>query len=580
VTYQRPLQWISMATAVICTLWFYPSTLDPFNIPKLAVLFVGGAVLLGLLGGYAKAWSSRAESWLVAAVAAFALGLSAAAVASNQSMYRTIWGAWARNDGWAAYMALVVVLLAVAVAFRGDQVRWALHVLVAVGAVEVVYSTIQTFGHDPVNWNNGYNPIIGTVGNPNFASALLGIAAVAMVWGALESSLNIGLRAAYAVFALAAVWLTFRSDSIQGTLAFGAGFAVLLGGWVSMEDRPVVLRRLTLPYIGVSVVAVLIGVLGLAGSGPLASILHSQNLINRTYYWRAGWRMFLQDPLFGIGLDSFGDWYRVLRLPEQVAATGAATSSNAAHSVIFQMLATGGLAFFGTYLILQALVVWRAIVAFRSGENRLLVSAAFGAWLAFLLQSLFSIDQLGLTVWGWVISGLVIGVSYPAVALRAKKSRQANRRAAVQQSSSATVVAIPAAAVLGLAAVMLVSTPLSHDSDIRTVISYSVDTTQSAQVTAAAQAIVAAAEGVDDPYMLAQVVGKLYGIGAVADGLALAEAQVQRFPNDVQLWNLIAIAYEQTGRLALAVPARSKTIELDPLNTEYLTLLTQDQAAK
>ncbi len=578
MTYQRPLQWISMVTAVICTLWFYPSTLDPFNIPKLAVLVVGAAALIGALGGFFKGWWSRKESSLVGSVILFIVGLTAAGLAADQNMYRTIWGAWARNDGWLAYASLAIVMLAVAIAFRGAGVKLGMYVLIGIGVCEVIYSTMQTFGADPVQWNNGYNAIIGTVGNPNFASALMGIAAVAMCWAALESSHAMWLRVGSAIFALASVWLTLRSDSIQGTLAFAAGVALLIGGWLSLPERREALRGLTLPYFGVVGFGALVGVAGLAGQGPLGTLLHPQNLINRTYYWRAGWRMFLENPLFGIGLDSYGDWYRILRLPEQVAATGAATSSNAAHSIIFQMLATGGLAFFGTYLVMQVLVVWRGIVAIRSGENRLLVSAVFGAWLAFLLQSLFSIDQLGLTVWGWVISGLLIGVSYAPIATASKKKSQ---RRGVQSSTSVDAwPALIAALVLGMGGALWAAGPLSTDSNIRTAISYSVDNTQQAQVSATSAAILSAAADANDPYWRGQAVNRLYQIGAVADGIKLAEASAQMFPNDVLMWNLIAVAYEQTGRASLAVPARQRTVDLDPLNPEYQTLLAQDQAAK
>ena len=162
MTYQRLLQWISMTTAVICTLWFYTATLDPFNITKLAVLLVGAAALLGLLAGTVKAWWSRKELALVATSALFLAGLTIVALASNQNTYRTIWGAWARNDGWFAYASLGILLLAVAIGFRGQQTRWGLYGLVGVGLVQVGYATLQTFGADPVKWNNGYNAILGT----------------------------------------------------------------------------------------------------------------------------------------------------------------------------------------------------------------------------------------------------------------------------------------------------------------------------------------------------------------------------------------------------------------------------------
>ena len=569
-----------MTTAVLACLWFTTSLLDPFNIPKLAILVVGAAVLIGMLGGFAKSWFKRAEWPVWGGIALFVLGLTAAAIASNQNVYRTLWGAWARNDGWLAYASLSVIMLAVAVAFRGRETRIGLYALMGVGVFEVGYGLLQTTGHDPVAWANGYNPILGTVGNPDFASALLGICAVAFFWGALEPSLGIVLRAGSAVFGALAVMLTVLSHSVQGTLAYGAGFAVLVAGWLSEPQRRASIRRLLKPYLVLAAVGVLVAIVGLTDRGPLRHIMFKQNLVNRTYYWRAGWKMFTSHPIFGVGIDSFGDYYRIFRLPEQVAATGVVTISNAAHSIVFQMIATGGLAYFGTYVLLQAAVVWRGVVALRSGQDRLLVSGLLGAWLAFLLQSLFSIDQLGLTVWGWVIGGLVLGVSYAPA--RAAVRRPAGKRAHAATAGPSAMSALVAGAVLGLLSVILVSGPLSMDGNIRTVISYGYDVKNpnTAAQTAIKQAVLDAASGAQDPYWRAQAVSKLYQIGAIDDGIKFAETSAKMFPMDATLWQLVATAYEQTGRAKLATPWRARTVYLDPLNTEYAKLLAADKAAK
>lgn len=577
MTYQRPLQWVAVATAVIVSLWFNPATLDPFNITKLAVLVIGAAALLGLLVGYAKSWWSRQEALLVGAVTLFLLGLSAAAVASEQDIYRVLWGAWARNNGWMAYAALAVVFLAFAIAFRGRSARHGLYTLAAVGVVQVLYGTLQTTGNDFIAWNSGYNPIIGTVGNPNFASALLGMSAVAMLWLVLDDQHGIALRIGSGLFALWAVFLTIRSESIQGTLAFAAGFAVLLAGWLSDAARPAALRRLVLPYLGLGALGGALGVLGLGGVGPLASILDSQNFANRKYYWKTAWHMFQDHPLFGVGLDSMGDYYRQYRAYDTVGMPGFGVTTNNAHSILFQLLATGGLALAATYLLLQVLVAWRAFVAFRSGEHRALVAGLLGVWVAFVLQSLFSIDQLGLTIWGWTIGGLIVGVSFAAPS--APVAKKVRGRVQQQSLPSGSTSAFVAASVLALGAVLLVAWPLGKDAGIRTAISYAPDKTQPAAVQAVAKLILDEAEGATDPYWRAQLVGKLYEINAIEDGISLAKESVQMYPRDTLLWNLIAIAYEQTGRPADALEARQRTVELDPMNTDYQALLEQDKAA-
>ena len=36
-------------------------------------------------------------------------------------------------------------------------------------------------------------------------------------------------------------------------------------------------------------------------------------------------------------------------------------------------------------------------------------SGLFAVWVAYQAQSIISLNQLGLAVWGWIISGLIIG---------------------------------------------------------------------------------------------------------------------------------------------------------------------------
>ena len=94
------------------------------------------------------------------------------------------------------------------------------------------------------------------------------------------------------------------------------------------------------------------------------------------------------------------------------------------------------------------------------------------------------------------------------------------------------------------------------------------------------QAVLDVAPGAQDPYWRAQLVSKLYSIGAVEDGIKLAEESARMFPQDLSLWHLVAIAYEQTGRARQAIPWREATVRMDPLNTDFKKSLAQDKVAK
>jgi hypothetical protein len=126
--------------------------------------------------------------------------------------------------------------------------------------------------------------------------------------------------------------------------------------------------------------------------------------------------MMREHPIFGVGLDSYGDWYRRSRSLEATDRRGPSVISNAAHNVYLDMLANGGILLFVTYLasiILVILAVIRIVKIPGNLSNSNL--AMIACWIAFQIQSIISINQVGLVVWGWVLSGLIIGIGIHAV---------------------------------------------------------------------------------------------------------------------------------------------------------------------
>jgi hypothetical protein len=50
--------------------------------------------------------------------------------------------------------------------------------VLVVGFISGTYGVLQHLGKDPIKWNNPYNAVIGTLGNPDFAAAVMAILAV------------------------------------------------------------------------------------------------------------------------------------------------------------------------------------------------------------------------------------------------------------------------------------------------------------------------------------------------------------------------------------------------------------------
>jgi hypothetical protein len=119
--------------------------------------------------------------------------------------------------------------------------------------------------------------------------------------------------------------------------------------------------------------------------------------------------MALDKPFTGVGMDSYGDWYRRARDAQALIVPGPNTVTNAAHSVPIDFLSYGGFPLFIAYLSFVVVGVIAIVRVFRrQREFDWVFVSISGIWLAYHLQSLISINQIGLTIWGWLLTGSLV----------------------------------------------------------------------------------------------------------------------------------------------------------------------------
>jgi hypothetical protein len=111
-----------------------------------------------------------------------------------------------------------------------------------------------------------------------------------------------------------------------------------------------------------------------------------------------------------VGIDRYGEYFKEYREVSYSLTYGFEITSSNAHSVPLQLLATGGIFVGLTYLLLTIYIFFagiRAIMLVKS-EHRGQMIAVFSGWIAFQAQSVISIDNIGLTIWGWILGGIII----------------------------------------------------------------------------------------------------------------------------------------------------------------------------
>jgi O-antigen ligase len=399
----RILGWTALLATVMVMPW---AAYDPINVPKLAVISVGGFVALGaLLANRAEFFKKQYRLVLIFGTA-FVAQLTVVLLVSGTNFYQEFFGTFGRATGYVAYVALASLLMVAAVSASTFALRRFMWSLLAAGLISIVYGIIQALKLDPIKWVNQYTPVIGFLGNPNFQSSFVGFSGVMVFALLISNGVKPLYRTGYFVFLLAAAYVIKETASQQGFLVLLGGMAVVVFIWITRSR----FKFLTIPSLLAGFVGVVLVTLGSLNSGPLASVLYKASVTYRGDYWRAGWKMSLENPLFGVGLDSYGDWYRRARTVEATLRRGPDVTSNAAHNVLLDFSSNGGFPLLFIYLFMMVLVVIAAIkVVKRTAGFDPVFAGFFAVWIAYQAQSIISLNQLGLAVWGWIISGLIIG---------------------------------------------------------------------------------------------------------------------------------------------------------------------------
>ena len=557
------------------TLLFNSSLQDPFNAPKMWLLLIFGAWLLGQLKGElireirAKNLSGNSKTILLI-VSGFLL-TNFVALLFTDSKYVGLFGDYQRRTGFLTYLFLATFLLFTTKKIRfSDGSRFHYWTL-GIALTFCLYGILQHFGYDFVNWNNQYNAILGTVGNPNFAAALMGIFTVILFGFAINKDTSGFNRVISAGSVLLLLLTIYFSDSLQGFLAAAVGFGVLIVTWILQRSR-----TLGWSIAGVGFAGGLMSIFGILQMGPF-NFLFKESVTYRGDYWRAGIRMFQDHIWFGVGLDRYGAYFREYRDVVQVLRRGPNVGTNAAHNVFIQLGATAGIFVLIAYLVLVGFVFWRGFVGLRqsTGTKQILFATYFGAWLTYLAQAMISIDNIGVAIWGWVLGGAVIGLSYNQE--EPEKTKQEKLK--VVKPPRASRLGLGLSTVYTVIAIAFSSLFFTAEYAQHEVGKYLLPTNASEQAVYESFVL--------KPLKIRPVEPKFRRLAALnffearmnEQAVLQLEEAIANDPREFESRDSLSMYYEQIGRPELALPIREYIVTIDPYNVINLLALGRDLKA-
>lgn len=390
-------------TTLIVNPW---SNFDPISVVKMLALstiafFISSILIVG----------KRSIDWakqrlLLTASISFVSWMILVILFSGAPLNQQIWGTFGRNTGFITYLSLIFILIGAAVLADKGSYKKIVDSLLWVSLPMTLYCLVQVSGNDPIGWS--YKSTFGTLGNVNFLSAFMGmVSVVALSYAIANVKKNPSLAISLLSLIVIDIGLVLSTNSIQGVMIFGAGSAVIVFFWLRTTRK---FKLFQSGYVAVVTIISVPVIGGIFNQGPLGKYLFQNSTRLRGDYIHAGWEMTLRFPLFGVGMDSYGDWYREVRGKISTEA-GIDRVANTAHNIFLDVSSNGGFPLLFAYLLLLGLAARAAFRVYRSKGDKYdpVFVAIFSAWFAYQVQALISINQIGVGVWGWIFTGSLIG---------------------------------------------------------------------------------------------------------------------------------------------------------------------------
>ena len=553
---------------IIVTLYFQTNLKDPFNSPKLWVLSFVAAWLSGYIVNYRALLTGNVILRQFSYFWIFFLASLLFVTLNTDFKYVAFFGETQRRNGFFAYLMLALMLLGSSMFIRSNNIKKLYTSTFWIGLILAVYALMQTTGNDFVRWNNPYNSIIGTLGNPNFAGAVMAIIATIVFTISFISSMKSYLKVLSIILVLLLILLILRSNARQGLLSLIVGIGLFLAIWTYYRNRLVGYF-----LFSIGVITLLFSIAGMLQMGPLKGLLYKDSVSVRGYYWRAGMEMFANYPLTGVGMDRYGAYFKEFREVGYPLKYGYGITSSNAHNTFIQFFATGGVFLGISYLLLNFFILKQAINSIKNskGIQQIYAISIFSGWTTFHAQSFVSIDNIGIAIWGWILGGAIIGLSVSTtqnlefeMSTIKIKANDINIKQILISSLSIIIVSIFIILLYRSennsfkANVVLNST----DSQLRT-------TFYDLQVKAINSTLNDRAYSIDRAIALTQN-------GFVEEGLGIVEKILLDDPRNQDALNGLSILSEDLGRYKDAIEYRLKMSKIDPWNAVNYFALAED----
>jgi len=399
----RSITVASIAVTLIITPWL---NVDSMIIPKVIVLVISASYIVPSLFVIIKNNLRKTDRLLqitLVCIVLIIIQMILVMVFTESPFEQQFFGKTGRGLGFLTYFSLLILFTTSIFVFQRSSITMLCNGLIYSSFLTSIYSIFQNYGIDVFNWTTRTNGIIGTIGNPNFQSTF---AAVALLTSFIfYNHMSIYKKIFALLNVLVSLYTVYLCQSWQGYALVLLGLIIFIVQYLWYRSK--VIFSVSSVLIVLASVPILLGMIKM---GPLSDLLYKYSVKSRGEMWRSSFSASKDNPIFGVGLDSFGDYSLKYRNPIDIGGVNEFTDNS--HNYYLEFSTTGGIALLLLNLILVA-VVFYSIIKIVRRNNRFdpLTATLFSIWSCQIAQSVISPASIPLLIWNYVLSGALIGLA-------------------------------------------------------------------------------------------------------------------------------------------------------------------------
>lgn len=199
------------------------------------------------------------------------------------------------------------------------------------------------------------------------------------------------------------------------------------------------------------------------------------------------------------------------------------------------------------------------------------MATVFSAWLTYQAQSIISIDNVGIAIWGWVLGGAVIGLSL----METQELKKDKKVQTANNSDARPVISFMIALVLILICLPMMRFGTSMHEVMRLAAGKDDASKNLFRDTVTKPLSISPV----DPYYRLIIGSSLANNGLIEDSIKVFKSAADADKDSLEARINLAMIYEQTKRAELALAYREQALVLDPWNSQNLLQLGRDYLA-